>query len=230
MHSRAHAGIVRSVARIARTAAIAGVVGTIGVGCTVPKDATPRLLPKYSILSPRPDLPEVFKNSVFEKTETQNLGPLLVSNYSLVVNLDDTGDSTAPTPVREYIIKEMTKRGFGSQNTPGMADLSPEKVLADKRVAIVRVDGYIPIGARKGQTFDVQVSALDTGNNSTSSLAHGQLYSVALSREGGDVRDPGQEVISWQRLPTVRFSSIRCMPCHLIPPIRPPARACAMGL
>jgi len=193
MQSCTRAGIVRSGLRVVRSVLILAVVGSFGAGCTVPKDSTPKLLPKYSVLPPIPNLPDVFRNTVLEKAQTQNLSPLLVSNYSLVVNLDNTGDSTAPTPVREYIIKEMAKRGFGSANAPGMEGLDPEKVLNDKRVAIVRVDGLIPVGARKGQPFDVQVSALETGNNSTSSLAHGQLYSVALSREGGDVRDPGQE-------------------------------------
>jgi len=223
MHSRARVGIVRSGLHTARGALMAAIVGGI-VGCTVPKDAGPKLLPKYSVLPPRTGLEEVFRNTVYEKTETQNLGPLLVSNYSLVVNLDDTGDSTAPTPVREYIIREMAKRGFGSQNTPGMEGLDPEKVLTDKRVAIVRVDGLIPIGARKGQPFDVQVSALETGNNSTSSLAHGQLYSVALSREGGDVRDPGQEA---NVLATVADSPIFVNPVYALTshPTDPAARA-----
>jgi hypothetical protein len=187
MHLRAHIALVRS-------AVVVAVVGALVGGCTVPKEASPQPIAKYSILPPLANLPEVFRNTVLEKAETQNLGPLRASNYSLVVNLDYTGDSTAPTPVRDYIIKEMAKRGFGSQNTPGMDALTPEKVLADKRVAIVRVDGYIPVGARKGQAFDVQVSALETGNNSTSSLAHGQLYSTSLTPEGADVRDPGQEV------------------------------------
>jgi hypothetical protein len=175
-------------------AIVGGIVAAIVAGCTIPKDANPKPLPKYSVLPPIPNLPDVFRNTVLEKAATQELGPMMVSNYSLVVNLDNTGDSTAPTTVREYIIKEMAKRGFGSPNSPGMESLDPEKVLTDKRVAIVRVDGMIPVGARKGQPIDVQVSALETGNNSTSSLAHGQLYSVALSPEGADVRDPGQEV------------------------------------
>lgn len=193
MHARACPDFARSVSRSLRCCALAAAI-TFAAGCTVPKDAAPKALPKYSILPPLANLPDVFKNTVLEKAETQNLGPLRASNYSLVVNLDDTGDSTAPTPVRDYIIKEMAKRGFGSPNTPGMEALTPEKVLADKRVAIVRVDGYIPVGARKGQPFDVQVSALETGNNSTSSLAHGELYSTALTPEGADIRDPGQEV------------------------------------
>jgi hypothetical protein len=194
MHLRAQTALVRSTARIVGRAAVLAAAVTLLAGCTVSKEATPKPIAKYSILPPLANLPDVFKNTVLEKAETQNLGPLRASNYSLVVNLDYTGDSTAPTPVRDYIIKEMAKRGFGSPNTPGMDALSPEKVLADKRVAIVRVDGYIPVGARKGQTFDVQVSALETGNNSTTSLAHGQLYSTSLTPEGADVRDPGQEV------------------------------------
>jgi hypothetical protein len=230
MHARADNGIVCSALRCARagaarSAAAAAVVAGLISGCTVPnKAAGPKLLPKYSVLPPRPDLPDCLRNTIYEKTETQNLGPLLVSNYSLVVNLDYTGDTTAPTPVREYIIKEMAKRGFGSANTPGMESLTPEKVLADKRVAIVRVDGLIPIGARKGQAFDVQVSALETGNNSTTSLAHGQLYSVALSREGGDVRDPGQEV---NILATVADSPIFVNPVYALSahPTDPAARA-----
>jgi hypothetical protein len=205
-HARSHRPL--AARRLLATALVAGLAG-----CTAPKAVTPKLLPKYSVLPPIPNLPDVFKNTVLEKAESQNLGPMLVSNYSLVVNLDDTGDSTAPTPVREYIIKEMAKRGFGSQNTPGMEGLSPERVLNDKRVAIVRVDGYIPVGARKGQAFDVQVSALNTGNNTTTSLAHGQLYSVALSREGGDLRDPGQEV---SILATVADSPVFVNPAYAL--------------
>jgi hypothetical protein len=229
MDLHAHANFAHVGLRMAKRAfvspvAIAAVVSGLVGGCTVPRDATPKLVQKYSVLPPRPNLPEVFRNTVYEKTETQNLGPLTVSNYSLVVNLDDTGDSTAPTPVRDYIIKEMTKRGFGSQNTPGMEGMDPEKVLTDKRVAIVRVDGMVPVGARKGQPFDVQVSALQTGNNSTSSLAHGQLYSVALSREGGDARDPGQEV---HILATVADSPIFVNPAYALTshPTEPAAKA-----
>ncbi|MBV8781430.1 MAG: flagellar basal body P-ring protein FlgI, partial [Phycisphaerae bacterium] len=162
--------------------------------CTNTVPPKPKMVPRYSILPPRENLPPYFTNTVFEKTETQNLGPLLASNYSLIVNLDGTGDSTAPTPVRQYIIKQMAKRGFGSALLPGYENAEPEEVLKDKRVAIVRVDGLVPVGSRKGQFFDVQVSALDTGGNTTSSLAHGQLYSVDLSRSGGDPRNPGQEV------------------------------------
>ena len=55
-------------------------------------------------------------------------------------------------------------------------------MLRDKRVAIVAVEGRLPVGVREGQSFDVTVRALE--HNNTRSLAHGDLYQTDLSDLG----------------------------------------------
>lgn len=140
---------------------------------------------------PPKDVPDYLRGSVWEHVDVGGLDPMRVSGFGLVVNLDGTGDTRAPNPVRDYMVKLMQKHGFGNINVPGMGALGPERVLndKDKRTAIVRVDGFIPPGARKDQLFDVQVSALE--NSNTSSLHRGVLYTTDLSPRGADPRNPG---------------------------------------
>ncbi len=120
--------------------------------------------------------------TLFERVRFTGLQDAPVYGYSLVVNLHDTGDSNAPAVVRDYIIKQMLLRGFDSYVTGTYANVSPEQMLRDKRVAIVEVEGKIPVGARQGQSFDVIVRALP--HNDTKSLAHGDLYQCDLSDIG----------------------------------------------
>src|SRR5207253_5509509 len=115
-----------------------------------------------------------------------------VSGFGLVSNLDGTGNSDAPSTVRDYIIKEMGKHKWGSKLVTGAPVPSPEEALRDSRNAIVRVDGYLPPGIRQGQTFDVQVSAIPEGY--TTSLAHGDVYQTDLRIMGANSRDPGGSV------------------------------------
>lgn len=150
--------------------------------------------PRYETLPPK-NLPAFLKGTVLERMDHLNSEALQVSNYGLVVNLPGTGDGTAPTKVREYIIKEMVKRGFGSvASKQGLEYLTPEKVLDNprKNVAIVRVDGFMPPGVRQGQTFDCVVTALpDSG---VTSLAGGSLYRSDLKFGGADAVDPAQVI------------------------------------
>ena len=126
--------------------------------------------------------------TIWEKVDVGNTDAFQVSGYGLVVNLDNTGDTTAPVAVKEYIVKQMLKHGYGSKLRPGWENQPPERVLRDKRVAIVQVVGVLPPGVRKGQTFDVIVQALP--NNSTSSLAGGELYLTDLKIDGANPQDP----------------------------------------
>lgn len=149
--------------------------------------------PRYETLPPK-DVPEFLRGTVLERVDHINPEPLQVSNYGLVVGLPATGDSTAPTPVREYIIKEMLRRGFNSNRFPEYRALTPETVLDDpgKRTAIVRVDGFMPPGVRAGQTFDVVVTAL--GESNVTSLAGGTLYRTDLKFGGADTREPAKVI------------------------------------
>ncbi|HEX8322378.1 MAG TPA: flagellar basal body P-ring protein FlgI [Tepidisphaeraceae bacterium] len=179
-----------------RIAAVA--VVSVVAGCAPTKPVEP---PKsnYSDLGPK-EVPDFLKQTVWQQVDLANASPLRVSGFGLVVNLDGTGDTRAPNPVREYMMKQMQKHGFGS-STAGLRTLGPEQVLNDpeKRTALVRVDGFIPAGAHSGQLFDVQVSALE--NSNTTSLHHGELYEADLAPRGADPFNPGGGVINpWARV------------------------------
>ena len=156
------------------------------VGCG---DPAKKVTNRYSLL-PTKKVPDYLHDTIFQYTDLAAIEPFPVSGYGLVANLQDTGGSRAPTPVRDYMIKEMTRRGFGGLVT-GLA--SPESILNNKSFALVRVDGYIPPGARAGADwsnwFDVRVSALPESD--TTSLAHGDLYECDLKTDGANPRDPG---------------------------------------
>lgn len=156
-------------------------------GCAT--DPPKKIAVRYPTL-PKKQVPAYLRDTILEYTDLSGVDPTPVSGYGLVANLNGTGGSRAPTAVRDYIIKEMSRHGFGSVVT-GLA--APEDVLANKSFAIVRIDGYIPPGARAGTSwsnwFDVRVSALPESD--TTSLAHGDLYQADLKFNGANPVDPG---------------------------------------
>src|SRR5665213_921254 len=166
--------------------AVAG--SAILAGCAEEEKKPVTLTKQYDVIAPKTGLPNFMRRTVFEKVDLGNAEAFQVSGYGLVVNLDNAGDSAAPLPVTQYMIKEMVKHGYGSKLNPGWENQSPERVLHDKRVAIVQVIGMLPPGIRKGQSFDVIVQALP--KNSTSSLAGGELYLTDLKINGADPQDP----------------------------------------
>src|SRR5689334_11202177 len=74
-------------------------------GCAQPPPKTRK--PIWADREPKKNLPEFMRGTIFERVDLENTEPYPVSTYGLVVNLPNTGDSTAPTAVREYMIKEM---------------------------------------------------------------------------------------------------------------------------
>ena len=70
----------------------------------------------------------------------------------------------------------MVRHGYGSKLLPGYTNIGAEQILRDPDYAIVRVDGMIPPGAREGDFFDVQRSALP--GNKTTSLSGGHAVRV----------------------------------------------------
>lgn len=142
--------------------------------------------PKYQAL-PVKQVPAYMKDTIFEKVDLGNTEPYPISSYGLVVGLANSGDTTAPSAVREYMLKEMAKHGFGSR-TMGTERESPEAVLRDRSVSIVQVVGMLPPGVRKGQSFDVYVSCLP--GNQTTSLAGGKLFLADLRKDGANPRNP----------------------------------------
>ena len=128
-----------------------------------------------------------------ERTDWIDTEPKPISGFGLVARLHNTADNTlVPQSVRSYIVREMVKRGFGSKLQPGYEDMQPEEMLRSPSVSIVRVDGYIPPGARKGDRFDIQVAALPGTN--TTSVSHGVLYRTEMKVNGAFVQDPGYAV------------------------------------
>ncbi len=163
----------------------------IGTGCggKSKEKAKITIAPRYKPLASK-EVPEWLKGSLFEQCDVVGTEPMRVSNYGIVVNLRGTGDArSAPNGVRDYMIREMTKRGFGRATVEGFEKVKPEAVLQDPRVALVRVDAFIPPGARKTQRVDVQVSALE--NSNTTSLAGGTLYLTDLYNGGANPISPG---------------------------------------
>jgi hypothetical protein len=173
------------------------VAGALLAGCKPVEPPKPIAAP---IIPPK-EVSEELRGTVWEHIDVAGTEPLRVSGFGLVVNLSGTGDTRAPNQVREYMIKQMQKHGFGNLNLPGFGNLGPDKVLNDplNRTAIVRVDGFVPPGARKNQLFDVQVTALE--NSNTTSLHRGILYTTDLSPRGADPFNPGAAgIATWARV------------------------------
>src|SRR5687768_18593302 len=136
MSHRASAPLLRLICLLAAAAIFAG------TGCARKPATTARSEPRFPSLPPK-DVPDYLKGTVIERVDVANTGPKPVSGYGLVANLWGTGDSKASNATREYMVRVMEKRGFGSRNM-GMEEITPERVLRDPRFAIVRVDGLIP--------------------------------------------------------------------------------------
>ncbi len=180
--------LMRSV--LVRTAVLGTACGMLG-GCTSqPKKPTAN----YIVLAHR-DVPDYLKGTVYEYTDLGGTEPFPVSGYGLVAHLHGTGGSHAPTPVRTFMIKELGRHEFGSLGS-GLG--SPEQLLASKDVTIVRVDGYLPPGARSGSDwstwFDIRVTALP--ESEATSLAHGVLYETDLKVNGANPADPGNGMVT----------------------------------
>src|SRR5215207_3672978 len=158
---------VRRLMSIVFGCAAVGAIVAIPLGCA-DKTPPPKVQARYATLKPK-NVPPFLKSTVFERTLLMNTEPYLINGFGVVANLDGTGDSSASNAVREYIVKEMVKHKVGSSLIPGMNRITPEQVLRDPRFAIVQVDGFLPPGVRKGQRFDIQVSAIPESN--TTSLA-----------------------------------------------------------
>jgi hypothetical protein len=175
-------------------ACVAGVLACgLAASCTPVKPEPP---PQLRPTLPKKEVADFLKGTIWEYVDLANAEPMRVSGFGLVVNLDGTGDTRAPNSVRDYMIKQMQKHGFGSSVQAGFERMGPEQVLNDPghRVAIVRVDGFIPPGAHKNQLFDVQVSALE--NSNTTRLHRGLLYESDLSPRGADPNSPGAGTIN----------------------------------
>ena len=60
-------------------------------------------------IGPKKNVPPFMAGSIWERTEVSNADPFPISSYGLVGRLRGTGDSTAPTPVRNWMLREMSR-------------------------------------------------------------------------------------------------------------------------
>lgn len=156
----------------------------------------PKVAARYRDVGPKKNLPPYLKGSVFELTELANNVAYPVSAYGLVGQLRGTGSSEAPAAVRQWMIKEMVRRGFGD-STRGFGNMQPGPVLANPDFAIVRVDAVLAPGLRKGDRIDATVTALP---NETTSLAHGTLFETDLKEGGADPYNPSATLDVWAKV------------------------------
>jgi flagellar basal body P-ring protein FlgI len=95
-----------------------------------------------------------------------------VEGIGLVSGLDGTGSDPKPGGQRDFLLAELRKGELGERAT---------EVVASKNTSMVIISGYLPPGIKKGQRFDVQVSATaPTLPTETTSLLRGRLERTSM--------------------------------------------------
>jgi len=127
------------------------------------------------------DVPQVFRQTVGAQCTLRGTETILVSGFGLVVGLNNTGGGPLPVQIQSTMERELAMGGIGKggllESGP-LAKMSPRQVLADKRVAVVLVQGVISPGSPLGSVFDVRISTLP--GSSVTSLEGGQLWSTEM--------------------------------------------------
>ena len=98
-----------------------------------------------------------------------------VEGYGLVGGLNGTGSVECPPEIRAYLTRYILAR---LPEYKGGID----KLISRRDTAVVRLEGTVPTGAWKGQSFDVKVTAAP--GTQTTSLADGWLYTAELKAKG----------------------------------------------
>lgn len=106
---------------------------------------------------------------VSNMTRVWGAAPTRINGVGMVTELPGTGSAPRPSRYRDELAEELRIREVEDPNTLLSADWTSLAVLT----------GWIPAGARKGQTFDVQVG-LDP-NSDTSSLEGGFLMPARMN-------------------------------------------------
>ncbi|MSR43755.1 MAG: hypothetical protein EXS15_00115 [Phycisphaerales bacterium] len=123
------------------------------------------------------DVDPIMRGTVASETIVMGYQPVVVRGYGFVTGLKGTGSRTAPAEVRQYILREMMRRGIGEDSGSGPT-IEPEALLTSEDAAIVIVEAVIPAGAPKHTRFDVRVYAAP--GTSTTSLEGGTLWVTDL--------------------------------------------------
>ncbi|MHB8898835.1 MAG: flagellar basal body P-ring protein FlgI [Thermoguttaceae bacterium] len=98
------------------------------------------------------------------------LHPIVVESVGFVSGLKGTGCDPEASPQRSLVMHEMQREGIES----------PNALLASPNTTIVMVRGTLRPGVQKGDRFDLEVRALDSGE--TTSLRGGNLWTSELKQ------------------------------------------------
>ena len=137
-----------------------------------------RLLQPGPLRPPPPPEDKTFLGTIGSVCELTGYQAARVQAYSLVIGLPRTGSSECPVSVKHHLLQEL--RRLKSQNMiPGIyADTEAKRIISSPSTAVVTVRALIPPGAPKGETFDVEISAIE--GTQTTSLQGGFLIPTDL--------------------------------------------------
>ena len=110
--------------------------------------------------------------TIGDLAEIVAFSPIPVKGIGLVVGLANTGSAECPPEVRDYLRQYISSRVGDKQL------VNPDKMINSMDTAVVLVEGFVPAGATKQQSFDISVKAL--ANTQTTSLEGGRLYTTEL--------------------------------------------------
>ena len=122
--------------------------------------------------------------TIGQRCYIQGLRSIFVQGYGMVAGLAETGSSQCPEGLRKNIMQTIAKyeKLYGPKGQRHL--ISSSAIIDSLDTAIVKVQGYIPAGALRGDRFDLFVSALP--NTSTTSLEGGRLYTTELRVYAGN--------------------------------------------
>lgn len=98
--------------------------------------------------------------------------------FGLVVGLNGRGSRDCPSVIRDYLVDLLSKELGPSGQGARKQRPSASEMIDSLDTAVVEVTGRVPIGARQGARFDLEVRALP--GTSTESLEGGMLLPTAM--------------------------------------------------
>jgi flagellar basal body P-ring protein FlgI len=107
--------------------------------------------------------------------DVPELSPQFVEGYGIVAGLGENGSAECPMDVMGYL------RRYTRVMMPESTE-DPEKLIRSLDTAVVKVQGSIKPGTRKGKRYDIIMKPIQ--GSQTRSLAGGQLYTTDLMQPG----------------------------------------------
>jgi hypothetical protein len=118
--------------------------------------------------SDRADHDSAAVRTIGDITTVANVDNIQVTGVGLVTGLENTGGGVPPGPERAALEDYLRKRGV--ENI--------QELFNSKTTSLVRVDAFVPAGARKNDPVDISVSVTDASR--TTSLRGGALEECVL--------------------------------------------------